>query len=254
MPDRTDWINATRASHNRLAALLSPLDGDDVRAPSYASEWSIADVASHLGSQAEIFDRFLSAGLAGSPAPSGEQFGPIWDRWNALPPAEQVAESIAANGAFVQRLEQTPPTEADGFALEAFGQRFDFAGMVAMRLGEHALHAWDIAVALDPAATVQAEAVALLIDTVGQTAARAKPVEGIGPIAIDTTDPDRRLELSLHPAVSLAERPEPAPETLQLPAEALIRLVYGRLDPAHTPATVAEDTRLVQLRGAFPGF
>ena len=39
---------------------------------------------------------------------------------------------------------------------------------------------------------------------------------------------------------------------LELPAEALIRLVYGRLDPDHTPA-VADPALLDELRGVFPG-
>ena len=50
-----------------------------------------------------------------------------------------------------------------------------------MRVGEHAVHTWDIAVALDPKATVAADAVDLLIDTAPAIVARAmKPVEGGG--------------------------------------------------------------------------
>jgi hypothetical protein len=42
---------------------------------------------------------------------------------------------------------------------------------------------------------------------------------------------------------------------LTLPAEAFLRLVYGRLDAAHTPSSVTGDTaRLADLRKAFPGF
>jgi hypothetical protein len=42
---------------------------------------------------------------------------------------------------------------------------------------------------------------------------------------------------------------------LTLPAEAFVRLVYGRLDRAHTPSSVTGDTaRLADLRKAFPGF
>ena len=38
-----------------------------------------------------------------------------------------------------------------------------------------------------------------------------------------------------------------------LPAEALVRPVYGRLDPDHTPGGV-DDPRLATLRRVFPGF
>ncbi len=40
-----------------------------------------------------------------------------------------------------------------------------------------------------------------------------------------------------------------------MPAEALLRLSYGRLDPEHTPADVAADPAdLDRLRKVFPGF
>jgi uncharacterized protein (TIGR03083 family) len=252
MPDSSAWIVALRNSHDRLASLLQPLDADDVRQPSYASDWSIADVASHLGSQAEIFGLFLAAGLSGDAAPGGEVFQPIWDRWNALPPVEQVAQSLAANEAFVSRLEQIEPAEAEKFALSMFGSDFDLAGLAAMRLSEHALHAWDIAVALDPSATVSADAVDLLIDGIAVGAARSgKPVAGVDPIAITTTAPERHFLLTVHPDVELAGNAEQAPDGLPLPAEALIRLVAGRLDPDHSPS---DDYRLTELRTVFPGF
>jgi hypothetical protein len=41
---------------------------------------------------------------------------------------------------------------------------------------------------------------------------------------------------------------------LELPSEAFIRLVYGRLDPAHTPEVSGRPTVLEELRRAFPGF
>jgi hypothetical protein len=41
---------------------------------------------------------------------------------------------------------------------------------------------------------------------------------------------------------------------LSLPTEAFVRLVYGRLDPEHTPAgATAEGISLDELRQAFPG-
>jgi hypothetical protein len=40
-----------------------------------------------------------------------------------------------------------------------------------------------------------------------------------------------------------------------MPAESLLRLAYGRLDPAHTPPEVSGDTEaLEKLRVIFPGF
>ena len=41
---------------------------------------------------------------------------------------------------------------------------------------------------------------------------------------------------------------------LALPAEAFIRLVYGRLDPAHTPPVETRRADLDGLRQVFPGY
>jgi uncharacterized protein (TIGR03083 family) len=246
------WINATRASHDRLTGLLDALEDGQEQTHSYDTEWTIADVASHLGSQAEIFGLFLDASFAGEPLPGSDVFGPIWDRWNSLPPAEQVAQSIAANEAFVTRIENLSEQDLAAFPISLFGRDLDLDGLLATRLGEHAVHSWDIAVALDPSATLAPDAVELLVDTVGATAARGgKPVDS-GPIAVTTADPERRLVVTLTPAVSV-ETTSDESEALVLPAESFIRLIFGRLDPDHTPGQLSDD-RLDVLRTAFPGF
>lgn len=248
------WLPAIRRSHDRMAALVGGLSDDQVTRRSYAEEWSLAQVASHLGSQAEIFDLFLTAGLSGQDAPGGDVFTAIWDRWNALPPGRQVTGSVAANEAFVSRLEGLSAADRKSFALSMFGTDLDLAGLEALRLGEHVLHTWDIAVALDPAATLAPDAVELLIDTLPDTAARAgRPVPAGEPVTVATTDPERAYTITLNPKVTLTPEPADAP-ALRLPAEAFLRLVAGRMDPAHTPAGVEESDLLTQLRAAFPGF
>jgi len=262
MTDTNRWLSAVRNSQDRMAALLKPLGDNEVTAPSYASEWTIAQVASHLGSQAEIFGLFLRAGLRGEPGPDGAVFAPIWDQWNALTPMQQVADSVAVNEEFVTTLEHIPADQQRAFALSMFGTDLDLAGLAALRLGEHAVHTWDIAVALDPTARLAPDAVELLIDRIPQTASRAgKPAPGTDPITIDTFEPERRFHLSLDPDVRLSPDVAVATDastssagTLRLPAEALVRLVYGRLRPDTTPAEVADDVRLAQLRDVFPGF
>jgi uncharacterized protein (TIGR03083 family) len=255
MPATTAWISAIRSSQDRFAALLRPLEAAQREAPSYDSEWSIAQVASHLGSQSEIFLLFLDAGLTGQPSPGGEVFGPIWDRWNALGPSSQVDESIEANEVFVRRLEQLSETERQAFTLSLFGVEQDITGLMTMRLGEHAVHTWDIAVALNGQATLAADAVELMIDSVYQPAARSgKAAVGVAPIAVETSSPERHFVVSVDPAVELTRQDEASENALRLPAEAFIRLVYGRLDPAHAPAEIAEDRQLEQLRAVFPGF
>src|SRR5687768_6139101 len=76
----TDALAALDSSVRRLADLVRPLDDDALARPAYPSEWSIADVLSHIGSGAVIFGRLLADGLAGTPTP--DDFNPsVWDRW-----------------------------------------------------------------------------------------------------------------------------------------------------------------------------
>jgi uncharacterized protein (TIGR03083 family) len=251
-----ETIDVVRRSQDRFAEILDSLTPEQVTAPSYDDEWSIADVASHLGSQAEIFTLFLEAGLDGGQPPGRDAFLPIWDRWNAKDPADQVGDSVAANEALVSRIEKVPARDRDGFQVEMFGGTRDLDGLTAMRLGEHAVHTWDIAVALDPAATVAPDAVALLVDALPGTAARSgRAVPGAGPVIVATTEPAHTFRITLEPEVSVHAVDGVAAADLTMPAEAFLRLVYGRLDPAHTPSAVTGDTaRLADLRKAFPGF
>ena len=141
-----------------------------------------------------------------------------------------------------------------------FGMELGATELARMRLGEHALHTWDVAVALDPAATVAPDAVALLLDTLDQLAGRtAKPDGEQRKIRVSTSDPDRQFTLETGEAVTLvATDAETVPELglseLRLPAEAFVRLVYGRLDPGHTPPGEATGVDLGELRLIFPGF
>jgi uncharacterized protein (TIGR03083 family) len=250
------WIAALRRSHDRLQSLVGPLDARQLQQRSYASEWSIAQVLSHLGSQAEIFGLFLEAGLSGQDPPGRDEFGPIWNAWNARDPQAQASDALRADEATLDRFESLDAGQRDQLRLHAFGMDLDTTGLARMRVSEHAVHTWDVAVALDPSATVAPDAVALLIDTVGQLAAwTAKPDGKQRRMRVTTTGPERHFTLettgeavTLTPSDDAGSLPE-----LRLPAEAFVRLVYGRLDPAHTPAVEASDVDLDELRQLFPG-
>ncbi len=250
------WIDALRHSHDRLQALAEPLDLAQLEQPGYPSKWSIAQVLSHLGSQAEIFGLFLDASLSGEEPPGREAFGPIWDTWNAKSPQAQARDALAADEATQERIESLDEDQRARLHLHMFGMDLDVTGLARMRLSEHAIHTWDVAVALDPAATVSPDAVGLLIDTLGQLAARTAKPDGVQRhLRISTTDPQRNFILRTGESVTLtqADGGEGLPE-LRLPAEALIRLAYGRLDPAHTPPVQASGVDLDDLRSLFPGF
>jgi uncharacterized protein (TIGR03083 family) len=249
------WISALRHSHDRLRANVESLGPDQVAEPSYCSEWSIAQAVSHLGSQAEIFGLWLDAALSGQDPPGHEQFPPIWDRWNAKSPKDQVADGIRADQVTLERFESLGADQLARIHLQLFGMDLDATGLARMRLSEHAVHTWDVAVALDPAAKLAPDAVALLIDTLGQVAGRsAKPDGQQRKLRVLTSDPDRQFTLETGDAVTLTPSDGSGPPELRLPAEAFIRLVYGRLDPAHTPPTDGADVDLDELRALFPGF
>lgn len=280
MSDADPWIEALRRSHDRFAGLVDGLDDARLREPSYDDDWSIAQVASHLGSQAEIFQLFLDAGLGDTPSPGLEQFTPIWEQWNTMSAPEQVGRSIGANEAFVSRVEGLAEEDRERFDADVFGGRRDLAGVLAMRLGEHAVHTWDVEVALHRDAVVAPEAVELLLGTLPGMVQRAGRGHGAPDedadddtddgtdggtddgtddpqdetFVVETTAPDRRWLLRVAAEVSLEDGPEAGDDALRLPAEAFLRLVYGRLDPDHTPDEVTGDDRLPRLREVFPGF
>jgi uncharacterized protein (TIGR03083 family) len=257
MEQRPDpWLDALRHSHDTLRAVTEPLSAGQLQQRSYTREWSIAQVLSHIGSQSEVFGLFLDAGLSGEDPPGRDAFPPIWDAWNARSPQAQAADAVAADGALVGRLESLDAGQRERFRLAVFGMDLDMTGLLRMRLGEHAIHTWDVAVALDPAARVAPDAVGLLVDTLGQLAARAGKPDGTRlRLHVSATGPERDFTLESGETVTLApSEGEESPPELRLPAEALVRLVYGRLDPAHTPPVETRGVDLDELRRIFPGF
>ncbi|MCU1538861.1 MAG: hypothetical protein JWP82_3212 [Humibacillus sp.] len=247
-------IAAVRSSHDRLAGLLTTLPEAEHTRQSYDDDWSVAQVASHLGSQAQIFELFLDAGADGLEPPAIEQFRAIWSHWDAMEPAEQVRSSLEADEHLVERLEGLGDGEHD-LSVDMFGERRDVAGIAGLRLGEHALHTWDIAVALDPSATVSPEAVELLVDTLPTLAGRAgRPSATPATVRVSAAGPDHTFVVTTGPDVSIGPGSGDEPADVLLPTEALVRLVYGRLDEDHTPADVVGAEHLVALREVFPGF
>ena len=148
------------ASVDRLRDLVEPLSPEQRRQQAYPSEWSVAQVLGHLGSGAVIAGHRVDQALGGPEIDAQ----PIWDEWNAKDPDAMVVDGLAADAAFLDRLD------------------------------------------------------ALTTDRVV-----VSPSEAHGPADV------------------------------VLPAEALVRLVYGRLDPDHTPSFEGDEADLEELRRAFPG-
>jgi uncharacterized protein (TIGR03083 family) len=259
-PSPGPWISALRHSHDRLRASVEPLRPDQLEQRSYASEWSIAQVLSHLGSQAEIFGMLLDAGLTGKEPPGRDEFMPIWDSWNARDPQAQASDALRADQATLERFESLDADQQARLHLKVFGMELGTAGLARMRVSEHAAHTWDVVVALDPAATLAPDAVALLIDTLDQLVARSgKPDGKQRKVRVSTTDPGRQFTLETGEAVTLTPSHDEGPpelglSELRLPAEAFVRLTYGRMDEAHTPPAEHAGVDLDELRQIFPGF
>ncbi|HVA99651.1 MAG TPA: maleylpyruvate isomerase family mycothiol-dependent enzyme [Acidimicrobiales bacterium] len=250
-------IRALRNSHDALAALVEPLSVEQLEQPSYAAEWSIAQVCSHLGSQAEIFNLSLDAGLSGQPAPGADAFTPIWDIWNAKSAQAQATDAVRSDNVVVDRFESLAAAPPEHWHLDLFGRDLDLSALARMRLGELALHAWDIAVSLNPTATVAPDAVDLLVDTLGELVSRVGKPGGLRcRVAVATTGPDRYFGLDVGETVELlsGETAEHSSE-LRLPAECLVRLVYGRLSDVDVPLVRLSGNApsLDELRAIFPG-
>jgi uncharacterized protein (TIGR03083 family) len=255
------WIATLRQSHDRLASLAQPMTSDQVRAQSYCRDWSQAQVLSHLGSGAEIALLMLPGALGEAEPVSRDAFPAVWDVWNAKSPEEQAADGLAADDKQIATLEALTDEQLAAVSMDFFGMmQLDAVGMVRMRLGEHVLHTWDLAVMADPDATVQDNAVELLIDNVPQFLAPrlGKALPEPFAVRITTTGPARDYLLTSGESITMEDWPgEAAGDVPQvtMPAEALLRLAYGRLDPAHTPSSVTGDAEVLdKLRAIFPGF
>lgn len=276
--DPAPWLDALAGSHDRLSELVQGIDGAGLRGPSYCEGWSIAQVLSHLGSGAQAFQAALDSAIDGEPPLSRDAMAAIWDRWNAMSPEEQAEGFLATDGQLVEALENLGD-RLDDLEFTLLGTfQVDAAGLLALRLGEHALHLWDVAVALDPTATLEADAAALLVDRLTETVGRLGTPDGaVGlerpfTVRVQTAGPARSFDLTIADTVRLepvgdgatqvgsgaASSPGPAEggarAPLHLPAEALVRLVYGRLDPAHRRELSPEESATVEtLRQVFRG-
>jgi uncharacterized protein (TIGR03083 family) len=257
--DARTLVGTLRTLHGRLAATVLDLTPEQLRTRSYATEWSIADVLSHLGSASE--QALMALDDPDGQGPGQEEMASVWAMWGTRTPEQQAAESVATTERWISRLEQL-----DDGALEALHRNIgevdlDAAEVLRLRVAEHAMHSWDVAVALDDTAVVPAEGVPAMLDLLPFILRfAAQPHDDVLRVDVRTTDPERAMVLDLQhgetrvlPASSAgAGRTD---GSLELPAEAFLRMVYGRLDARHTPPLKAsDDALLVRLREIFRGF
>ncbi len=246
-------IEALRASVARVRNLVAEMSTDELTRRAYPAKWTIAEVLSHLGSGAVITERRLDDALAGATMP--DDFAPsVWDAWNAKSPDAKRDDALAADASALDRIKALTPEERAGFTMTLGPLTLDFERFVQLRVNEHVLHTWDIEVVDTPTATLPAPAAALVIDHLELIARfTGKPTGDIRTFTIATTEPERGFVVELSPdAVQFSMTAPDSTADVVLPAEAFVRLVYGRLDPAHAPAD-AEGEHLAVLRRVFPG-
>jgi uncharacterized protein (TIGR03083 family) len=251
------WIAALRSGHDRLAAFVRGASDDDLVRPSMCTEWNVAQVLSHLGSGAEI----------GSAVESGDDVDnqAVWDRWNSLSPEDMASSFVDADERLVVAWEAYSDDELASMQVQLpfLPVPVDAATAIGFRLSELALHSWDVLGAFDADATVAAEAAALLIDRLpplvgllGRFTPRETRPAAETRITVTTSAPERRFELELGAGADLS--PASGVETdgtLDLPAEALLRLTAGRLAPDREHgASATGPLTLDDLRRAFPGY
>jgi uncharacterized protein (TIGR03083 family) len=246
-------VDALRSSVDRIRRLSSVMDEEDLNRRAYPSEWTVADVLSHLGSGAVIMKRRLEDVLSGGDTP--EDFAPaVWDTWNAKGPVDKRDDALAADAELLGRIDAVAPDQRRSFTAAMGPLTMDFERFVAMRLNEHAFHTWDVEVVGDPAATIPEQVAALVVDNLELIARfTAKPTGETTTVTVATTDPERAFVVDLAPeSVTFGPARSAEAPDLTLPAEAFARLVYGRLDPQHTPPGEHGEV-LAVLRRVFPG-
>jgi uncharacterized protein (TIGR03083 family) len=247
-------VTALGASVDRLRGLCRDLDDSQLEARSYCRDWTIADVLSHLGSGAVIMRRSLEDTLAGRDTP--DDFAPaVWDEWNAKTARAKGDDALATDAGLLQVIEVVGEAERARASFPIGPLSVDFDGFVALRVNEHAFHTWDIEVVFDDDARLPDSATGVVVDNLELiTRFTGRPTGDDRTIAIHTTDPERRLALRLTPDAVVLSAGGGGPEPdVELPAEAFCRLVYGRLDPGHTPAFTGDAALLNELRAVFPG-
>ena len=249
-------VAAVRANHNTLAALVPTLSEEDLRNPSGATEWSVAQALSHMGSGAEIGRKPIVTAAGGSAEAEDNQA--IWARWNASSPADQAAEFVKHDAAYLDTIEALSTEQRESLRIDLgfLPEPVPLLVALGMRLNEVANHAWDVRVGVHPLATVDPESAELLVELFrGPLAfllgfsAKANEIDQ----EVRLTIPGGALQIS--DAVTVSDSVDHPTATFEGPAEAVVRLLSGRLGPEHAAGVkVTGNVTLDELRKVFPGY
>ena len=257
MTELTDRaIAALHAEHDTLVALLADIDDNALTSSSGADDWTVAQVLSHLGSGAEI-GRSPILRAAGDSV-QAEDNQTIWARWDAASPAEQASGFVEHNQRWLDAVDALTPEQRASLSVDLgfLPAPVPLLTVLGMRLNEVANHAWDVRVALDPKAEVNADSAAVLVDLLTGPLGfmldwLAKPAALSEPATVAVPG----AGLVIKDAVSVVSELASPSATFHGPAGAFVRLVSGRLkEPYLNGVTVEGNASLDDLHRVFPGF
>lgn len=249
-------IAAMRRAQDEFSDLVATLTQEQLRTGSACTEWSVADVLSHLGSGAENNRRTLLAGKADMAANQA-----AWDRWNAMTPQEKADNSVSFGEQLVLAFESQNEEARQNRKIDlgVLPMPVDIALCADLRLSEMALHRWDVEVPFDAQARVSDYLVPVVLERLPLFAGFfAKPIGRALRIGIKTLNPDHNYVLELTTEVGRLSEDvsSDVDANVSLPAGAFVLLTSGRLAPKHTPAgvEVTGAVSLDELRAVFPGY
>ena len=254
-------IAALRTTHDELATVVPTLPDEQLTGPSGASEWTVAQVLSHLGSGAEIALAGYRAALDGEPAP-GQHFNEsVWERWNALSPQQQATGFLEHDSVVVHALEALSVEQRENTTVKLgfLPAPLPLTSAIGMRLNETAQHSWDVRVALDRQAKLGADAAEVLVDHytggLGFLLGRLGKADQLPQPAVIAIA-DSGVAIVVDNSLGLSRSgPEPTAR-FDGEMEAALRLLGGRLKAPYVPPglQVTGNVTLADLQRAFPGY
>jgi uncharacterized protein (TIGR03083 family) len=259
LTDPDAMIDSLAASHE----LLDRLDTTGLTAPTRLPGWSVAQVLSHLGSGAEIGTVLVGRALDGATDTVDRHvMTGIWDRWNAMTPQEQADGRREQDARHLALLQGLTPGQRRHLRVPYFVGPLDVAEYTGYRLSEHAVHTWDVAVALDPSARLAPGTAAVLWARLGLIAGRFHAADvrvRLAPadVTLRPTDGAPAATLVIRPDTVALVDGDHGTAQVRGTVDALVRLCYGRLDPE-----LRDDDRLdvtagvsrADLTDLFPGY
>ena len=185
----------------RIASTSSSagLDDAQLESQSYAAEWTVADVLSHLGSGAVHHASAASQDVRAAPRRPTDFAPSVWDEWNAKAPRAQADDCLAADERLLAAL------EAVGRGRPGTPDLLLGAPVPRLRRGARPApqrarlpHAGTSRSCSTTRRALPPDAAAVVVDNLGMIARfTARPTGRSATVAVRTTDPERHFTLRL---------------------------------------------------------